>query len=90
MPKKMIKLLTLVLLLSAPQAFGAGFGSEFELFDRLKEDMWNLGLDFEYVHTADLKLPNTDAIHEGGEMEQGQLLVKSVPYELIHRFERSF
>ncbi|EPZ49970.1 hypothetical protein M902_0506 [Bacteriovorax sp. BAL6_X] len=86
MPRKMIKLLTLVLLLSAPQAFG----SEFELFDRLKEDMWNLGLDFEYVHTADLKLPNTDAIHEGGEMEQGQLLVKSVPYELIHRFERSF
>ncbi|MFG1500878.1 hypothetical protein ABMA70_11790 [Halobacteriovorax sp. XZX-3] len=90
MLKKMINFLTLVLILSAPQAFGAGFDSEFELFDRLKEDMWNLGLDFEYVHTTDMKIPNTDVIDGGAQESEDQIIVKSVPYELIHRFERTF
>ncbi len=92
MAKKLIKLLTLVLLLSASsQVFANG---EFELFDQLKEDMWNMGLDFEYVHTQDLKIPNQQAISDAqAPVEVGpqeQSLVKSVPYELIMRYERVF
>ena len=87
MLKKLFNTLSLVLLLCASTSSFAS--SEYELFDRLKEDMWNMGLDFEYVHTTDFKVPRQEVV-VNGDTPQNQLYVKSVPYELIYRFERTF
>lgn len=86
MSKKLINLLSLVLILCASTAVQA---EEFELFDRLKDDMWNMGLDFEYVHTSDFKLPTGETMTSGDNSTEN-IAVNSVPYDLIERFERTF
>ncbi|AYF43522.1 MULTISPECIES: hypothetical protein [Halobacteriovorax] len=97
MAKKLIKLFTVVSLLSilsgSVMANSFGHNEEFELFDRLKTDMWQMGLDFEYVQTADLNSPTHGMMQDGEiqqEVAQQMSAVKSVPYDLIHAFERSF
>lgn len=97
MAKKLIKLCTIVSLLSifsgSAMADSYGYNDEFELFDRLKTDMWQMGLDFDYVQTANLDSP-TNGMMQDGEIHQEIAhqvsSVKTVPYELIHVLERSF
>ena len=87
MSKKLVNFLSLVLILSTSASVGAN--DEYELFNRLKEDMWQMGLDFEYVHTSDFKVPKQESVVESDERQES-LVVKSVPYDLIKRFEATF
>lgn len=97
MAKKLIKFFTIVSLLSifSVSAIADSYGSngEYELFDRLKTDMWQMGLDFDYVQTADLSSPTHGMMQDDEikqEVSQKLAAVKTVPYDLIHAFERSF
>lgn len=97
MTTKLIKFFTIVSFLSifsaSSMAESFGQNSEYELFDRLKSDMWHMGLDFDYVQTVDLQSP-TQGMMQTQDIDQEvshQLAsVKTVPYELIQRFESSF
>jgi hypothetical protein len=58
MLKNLIKISTIALVLSGSVQ---AFSQENPVFEQLKDDMWQMGLEFDYAHGAHKVMPVTDS-----------------------------
>ena len=77
MLKNVFKISTIALLLST-SAFA--FEQENPVFEQLKQDMWQMGLEFDYTHGAHKVMPVGDAetVAPGGDTVHGEEITRAL------------
>jgi len=69
MLKILFKISTIALLLGGP---AMAISQENPVFEQLKEDMWQMGLEFDYAHGAHKVMPVTDT--DGTQGDSGDIV----------------